>query len=957
MSKTISAPKIFTDDLTRRLYANDASMYEVLPEAVAFPSSAEDIQELVRLAREKKWGITARTAGTSLAGQAVGEGLIVDFSRFMTNIGTLNVDKQSIDVEPGVIRDSLNRFLASEKLHFAPDTSTTNRCMIGGMIGNNSAGSFSIKYGTTRDHIVSLEAILSDGSLEHIGPMSEQQLSERISKGDFFAGILEKTVQLLHENAEAIRRDFPKPQVKRRNTGYPLDAMLKMKPFTKDGPDFNLAELLCGSEGTLALTAKAEVKVTPVDSKKLLVVPQFRTVHEAMIATTEIVKFGPSAVELVDDNIIRATDGNAEQRENRFFLQGSPTCFLIVQFSGDDSLAIHKVAQEMIASLEKKGLGYVFPLLTDSEKMERVWNLRKAGLGLLMGMKSDAKTPTFSEDTAVAVEVLPEYIRRFQQLLDKHNTDCVFYAHASVGELHLRPVINLRAKNGVEKMQEMAHEIALLVKEFGGSLSGEHGDGRVRSPLLSTALSREMVTLFEQLKHIWDPENVFNPGIIAHPKPMAENLRFTLDNAPKLLATEFKWRKEGSFAEAIESCNGAGVCRKLADSGGTMCPSYQATNNEKDSTRGRANVFRQLFAGANATAFEATEVKKALSLCLSCKACKTECPANVDMAKMKSEFLNGWFKKHRRNFSEKLFSNPTPYYKKLAWIPGSFRPTMGSLMSNGLAKKITGVDSIRTQPAFAKESGSSWFRKQDIKPSNDSVMLFVDQFTDYHDPNVVKAAVKVLEELGYFVQLAGFKTAGRAEISGGMLSEAKKIMEDVRKDLFISQMFSIPVVGLEPSEVLTIKDEYLDLCEDADLESFHNMAKQVYLFEDFVANKIHPKGLQAISKGKGKSVAIHTHCHAKSLVGHKPTKDMFEKLGFAVETWDAGCCGMAGSFGYRDGNGALSLEIGELRLFPKVRASTHDFISAHGFSCRHQIFDGTQTKSWHPAEIVASVLG
>lgn len=949
---------IQTDSLTRRLYATDASIYEELPQGVSFPKTIDDIRELVKQSNEDGFSITARSAGTSLAGQATGNGVIMDVSRHMTAIREIDPVGHFAHVEPGVIRDTLNRKAASFGLQFGPDTATTNRCMLGGMIGNNSCGSFSIKHKTTREHILEIETVLSDGSTAVFKPLSPEELDSKCRQNSLEGKIYRDMMKLLKNHKEQILEHYPHPDIIRRNTGYALDRLCEMAPITPGGRPFNLAELLCGSEGTLALTASAKVNLVPLPSEKTLIIPQFKTLHEAMLATVEAVKWNPAAVELVDDIILNATKGNIEQRKNRFFLEDDPKCILIIQFEGEDENELAEKAAGLKTRLEELQLGYAHPVLTDNEKMQRVWNLRKAGLGLLMGLGSDSRSPTFVEDTAVRVEDLPDYIKEFQKILDRYNTTCVFYAHASVGELHLRPVLDTTKPEGLQKMKDIAGEVAQLVKKYHGSLSGEHGDGRTRAPYIETVLGKEMMPLLRQVKEVWDPEYRFNPGKIINPKPIDADLRFPPEYQKPKVDTVFKWRQTGGFDSAIELCNGAGVCRKLAESGGTMCPSYHATREEKDSTRGRANLFRQLFTGKNPEAFEGEDLKEALSLCLSCKACKSECPANVDMAKMKAEFMNGWHEKKGATLAEKFFGRP----EKLYPLASTFAKTTNFFNRLNLVKKafekIAGIDSRRKLPAFAPETFEKWYDNHGAGFRNETgqqVLLFVDIFTNYHEPEIAKAALKVLSSLGFNVLVPGIWPTGRPQISKGFLEDAKSIcQENIRRFSAFAEQ-DIPIVGLEPSELLTLRDEYLDLCDDTELKKAEEVGAKSFLFEEFVYSELATS--DPLKLGKGEKIYIHGHCHTKALVGNDPMIQMFKKFGFAPVELKTGCCGMAGSFGYEKDKYEVSMQVGEQVLFPALLELPEDaLVCAPGFSCRHQIADGINRKAKHPAEILAEVL-
>lgn len=708
------------DSLTRKLYAQDASLYQEMPQGVSFPKSLGEIQALVKQAGKEKFSITARSAGTSLAGQTTGGGVIMDVSRYMTDILSLDPESQLAHVQPGVIRDTLNREAGRHQLLFGPDTATTNRCMIGGMIGNNSSGSFSIKYQTTREHTLEIEAVLSDGSVATFRPLSVEELEGKKQQHDLEGHIYRSVLQLLEQNRELIEASYPHKDIIRRNTGYALDKLLEMQPFDPDGRKFNLCELLCGSEGTLALTASAKLNLVPKDKHKLVVVPQFNSLEETMRAAVEIVNFEPAAVELVDHIIMDATKGNIEQRKNRFFLEDEPRYILITQFEGNDLNELQNKAEQLTTVLQKRKLGYAYPVIDHEDKMKRVWDLRKAGLGLLMGLGKDGRSPSFCEDTAVRVKDLPEYVKEFRAILDKHDTNCVFYAHASVGELHLRPQIDINTEAGLQTMMVMAEEIADLVKKYNGSLSGEHGDGRVRAPYIRKILGDEMLPVLKQVKEIWDPEYIFNPGKIVDPKPIDEDLRFSPAYKKPEPDTVFSWRKEGDFGSAMELCNGAGVCRKLAESGGTMCPSYMATKDEKDSTRGRANVFRQVFSGEDPQGYASEELREALDLCLSCKACKSECPANVDMGKMKAEFMNGWHKENGTQLKEQFFANAGKLFPLASMMPSLSNFFTGTKAGKWLFESVFGIDSRRDLPGFAPQTFRSMFKRH-------QKMVFLDR--------------------------------------------------------------------------------------------------------------------------------------------------------------------------------------------------------------------------------------
>lgn len=971
----------YSDTLTRQLYSSDASLYQELPASVTFPENREDFRTLIDRARRNSLTITMRAAGTSLAGQTTGNGIIADISRFMHRIVDLDAGNRTARVQPGVIRDQLNRAAGKYDLLFGPDTSTTDRCMIGGMIANNSCGSYSIKYGTTREHVEELDVVLSDGSFATFKALTEQELKDKMAMNSLEGRIYHETVRLLREHRDLIRERFPHPDVKRRNTGYALDKLCEMHPITPGGRPFNLCELLSGSEGTLALISEAVVRLEPVEKHKLLLIPQFASLREALRSTVDAVAFDPAAVELVDNFILDATKGNIEQKRNRFFLEGEPMALLIIEFQGDDMDELRNRARRLRDKLIADKKGYAHPLMENPEDMTRVWNLRKAGLGLLMGHLADSNSPEFVDDTAVRVEDLPDYIAEFQQILEKYDTRSVYYAHASVGELHLRPILNIKTQDGIDKMKAIAEDTAGLVKKYRGSLSGEHGDGRLRSHLIEKMVGTEIMRLFREVKQLWDPDRIFNQGKILDPEPMDTDLRYSPEYREIDVETVFKWRTEKGFGPALELCNGAGVCRKKAESGGTMCPSYMATLDEKDSTRGRANIFRQVFSSRQHDAFTSEEIHEALSLCLSCKACKSECPANVDMAKMKAEFTHGWHRQHGISLASRFFGNAALVYP----LAGAFAPVVNFINGlppvKGVYQQLLNIHPERKLPDFAFRTFMRWYRKhgldqvqngapysvtEDAFASADAktdtsttastrtrVALIVDWFTDYHDPAVARAALKTLRTLNCDVLVTGPLESGRTQISRGILDGAKKLAERNIRQMKPLVDNGYRLVGLEPSEILTFRDEYPDLCDDDLLDDARAVADASFLFEEFIANVVDPGLVESRFYGAGQKVFVHGHCYTKALVGTTPILDSLRQAGYEPVELKTGCCGMAGSFGYEEKNYEVSMQIGELGLFPQIRnLKEDDIICSHGFSCRHQISDGTKRMGRHTAEII-----
>ncbi|MFW6340505.1 MAG: FAD-binding and (Fe-S)-binding domain-containing protein [Wenzhouxiangella sp.] len=945
-------PTLHRDSLTRHLYAVDASMYQEVPAAVCFPTDADDLAELIIQARTEGLGITLRAAGTSLAGQTTGGGIVADISRHMTAIVGIDPVRRRARVQPGVIRDQLNRAAAEHGLLFGPDTSTTNRCMLGGMIGNNASGSYSPAYATTREHVISLDCLLDDGSRARFGPLAADELDAKCRLDSREGEIYRQMLGLLTEHKTAIEAAYPHPEVTRRNTGYALDLLCRMAPLRPDGPPFNLAALLTGSEGTLAVTVEAELNLEPLKAHRALVVPHFDSLDAAMRATVAVLDLAPAAVELVDRHILEATRANRTQRRNRFFLQGEPDCLLVIEFLDDDP---DQARQRAEAAAEALVTATAAPVFTDPDEMARVWEVRKAGLGLLMGRVSDEKSPTFVEDTAVRVADLPDYVRDFQALMARHGTDCVFYGHAASGELHLRPVLDLRQPEGLVKMKTMAQDVAELVRDYRGSLSGEHGDGLARAQFLPTVLGPEMVGLLEQVKQIWDPDGLFNPGKIVFAPPMDRNLRYHPDWRPAQVETVFRFRESNGFAEAIERCNGAGACRKLDFSGGGMCPSYRASLDEKDTTRGRANLLRQMFTGEDPAGFRSVEVREALEFCLGCKACKSECPASVDMAALKAEFLNGWIREHGASLADRFYGQPMRLYPLASRFTGLSNAWMRSRLGKWMLQRLIGIHPARRLPPFAARP----FHRQSVESvgmdNRPVVVLLVDYFINYHEPQIAQGAVRVLEALGFAVRIEAPFAAGRTLISRGLLDQARALAERNLDLLEPHVAAGHRIVGLEPSETLALRDEYLDFFDGRQHARAERLAGSVQLFEELVAGHA-PEALAGVFAARSEAVLVHGNCHAKALVGEDALIKSLEIAGYRPERLATGCCGMAGSFGYDKKKYKMSMAIAEQKLFPSLRRQPDTLVCAHGFSCRHQIHDGLSRQARHPAELLAAVL-
>lgn len=962
------------DNVMITLYATDASAYRELPLAVAIPKTKADLKKLIEFAQRNNTSLIPRTAGTSLAGQVVGAGIVVDVSRHFTEILEVNKSEGWVRVQPGVIRDELNSYLENQGLFFGPETSTANRAMVGGMVGNNSCGSNSIVYGSTREHLVEVEVILSDGTTTTFKALTEKEYRDKC-EGINTSGVLETSIYqeintlLLNEvNQSLIRANFPKPNIPRRNTGYALDLLLSAAPFKTDGGRFNFCKLIAGSEGTLAFITEIKLHVDPLPPKhKGLLCTHFDTIDASLRANLIALKYNPSACELMDDYILECTKKNLEQRKNRFFVQGDPKAVLVVELTGNSEDDVKNKASALVEELKSSQLGYYFPLVMGDD-ISKVWTLRKAGLGLLSNIPGDAKAVPVIEDTAVAVEDLPQYIADFNKVLEKHGLYSVHYAHAGSGELHLRPIINLKTNEGNQLFKTIADEIAALVKKYKGSLSGEHGDGRLRGAYISFMVGKETYGLIEKVKTIWDSKNIFNPGKIVQTPPMNEQLRYAPGQKTPAFNTFYEFKSEDGIVRAAEQCNGSGDCRKTALSGGTMCPSYMATRNEKDTTRARANIVREVLTQSKGeNAFARSDMKEVMDLCLSCKGCKSECPSNVDIAKLKSETSFQYYQAHGIPLRTRMIGNFTRMYAFGALVPVAFNFFAKNPFFAGLIKSTLGFAPERPLPLLYKTTLRRWFHKHKsnnfgVEKPNVSlgvVNLFCDEFTNLTDTQIGIKTIKLFTRLGYDIKMPAHDESGRTYLSKGLLKQAQQLAIKNVDSLSEQVSSSAPIIGLEPSAVLTIRDEYLDLVDHSREEKARALAKNTFLVDEFIANEIQKGHIKKNQfSGEDKLIKLHGHCHQKSLASLVPTKKMLSlPTNYTVQLIPSGCCGMAGSFGYEKEHYELSMQIGELVLFPSIRKQDDEvLIAAPGTSCRHQIKDGTQKHAFHPVEILWDAL-
>ncbi|MCG9792618.1 FAD-binding and (Fe-S)-binding domain-containing protein [Flavobacterium algicola] len=950
------------DQLHKILYSTDASAYKLTPEAVALPKTVDDIIKIIHFARENNLSITPRTAGTSLAGQTVGNGIIVDVSKHFTQIVSFDQDRKTVTVQPGVIRDELNIFLKPYGLFFGPNTSTSNRCMIGGMVGNNSSGTTSIRYGVTRDKIVEIKAVLSDGSKVIFSELTSTEFIEKTKGTTLENQIYKKLYDELTVQAtqNEIKNEFPKPEIHRRNTGYAVDILLKSDLFGGTEPTINVGKLLCGSEGTLAFTTEVTLKVDILPpAHNVMVVAHFHTIQESLEAVVVAMKHHLYTCEMMDDTILDCTKTNREQAKNRFFIIGEPKAVMMLEvgsyISMDDA---QKQADELIADLENNNFGYALPKIYGTD-IDKINELRKAGLGLLGSIVGDNKAADSIEDTAVELSDLPNYIADFSEMMARHGQSAIYYAHAGAGEIHLRPVLNLKTKEGIFQFRNIATEVAVLVKKYRGSLSGEHGDGIVRGEFLPFMIGEKNYELLKRLKLAFDPYSVLNMGKIVNAFKMDENLRFEPGRVEPNIKTIQDFSDSMGILRAAEKCNGSGDCRKLPSAGGTLCPSYRATRNEKDTTRARANALRDYLTNSDkANKFDHEELYKVFDLCVSCKACASECPSNVDIASLKAEFLYQYQEANGYSLRSRIFANNS----KLNHLGSGF-PSFTNWVTNlPLVKKAMGVAPKRQVPHLAKMTFKDWYKS---KPDaiiqdtliNNKVYLFCDEFTNHYDVSVGIDAFEMLTKLGYEVVILNHEESGRAYLSKGFLKEAKEIANiniEIFSDVITDKS---PLIGIEPSAILTFRDEYIRLAEDK--PKAENLAKNVFTIEEFFKNEILRGNIKADQfSDEPKEIKIHGHCHQKALSTVEATFAMLNiPKNNTVTIYNSGCCGMAGSFGYEKEHYDISMQMGEDTLFPKIRSTAQTTeIAAAGTSCRHQIFDGTSRKAQHPVSILRMCL-
>ncbi|OWK34425.1 FAD-binding and (Fe-S)-binding domain-containing protein [Fimbriiglobus ruber] len=977
LTRNISGEVRF-DDTSRKLYATDASHYQIDPLGVVVPKTVDDLAATVQIAAELNVPITARGGGTSLTGQSIGPGIVIDCSKYLNAVGPVDVARRTVHVQPGVVLDHLNAALAPHGFQFGPDVATANRATLGGMIGNNSAGARSVVYGQTVDHVRALDVVLGDGTTTTFGPLNaveyQRKLELRTREGEAYR----TAAHVVADHASEIDARFPK--IIRKVSGYNLVGLLGTRapgypqPSVVNGNGaaghHSLVPLLVGSEGTLAVIAGAELALVPRPKYRGLLVPHFETLQAALDAVAACLEFAPSAVELMDQMLLDLARGQRALSRTMAAVHGRPAALLMVEFSGESQAAVADRVEKLTARLRGiPGLTAAVPAL-DPALRDPLWSLRGAAVPLLYGMPGDRKPVTFVEDCAVTPARMPEFAARFREIFHKNGTDGAFYGHASVGCLHIRPVLNLHDPGDVKTMRAITEDVTDLVLEFNGSLSGEHGDGLVRSEWNRKMFGPVVYEAFRQIKRAFDPDNVLNPGKIVDAPAMEDHFRMPPGTTVADPPTVFDYSDQGGFFRSTELCNGAGVCRKTQ--GGAMCPSYRATREERDTTRGRANALRvTLSAGvrpspyppyAGTTGHPSSRspiaerwIYDVMDLCLSCKACKAECPSNVDVAKLKAEFLQAYYDKRPRPLGHLLVKNIHTLSPLGARWAGLANWAGRRRFLRGMVEALTGIDRRRSLPEIHRDHFRSWFADRPkpapaVQGSRGKVVLLDDCFTTFQEPHIGRAVVGLLEAAGYEVELAGV-CCGRAMISKGFLTDARQLARKAIPQLARAAAEGAPILGLEPSCILTLADEWPELVPGHEAKQVAGAAQ---LAEAWIAARAAAGEFPLATEPRPQQLLLHPHCHQRALVGPASSADALKLVpGADVTVLDAGCCGMAGAFGYEKAHYDLSVQIAGLQLVPALAAEPDAVVVAPGTSCRHQIRDLTGRVAKHPVEVLA----
>jgi len=936
------------DAYARAIYGTDAGIYRMEPIGVVTPRSADDVAATVEIASRRGVPVLPRGAGTSQPGQSVNHAVVIDFPTHLHRVLEVNPEERWVRTEPGITIDELNRQLAPHSLHFTPDPSTSNRANVGGAIGNNSCGSHSIVYGKTVDHVLETAVVLSDGTLARFGPLSNGGLEARMGLEGLEGDIYRKARALIAEHREEVARRFP--TLMRRVGGYNLDLM-------GDPSVFDLTKLVVGSEGTLVAVTSAKLNLEPVPKCRGLAVLHFEGITEALEATMTVLEESPAAVEHAGSMVLREARRALGPSGGMDFLQGEPEDILVAEFFGESEAEVAGKLDRLEERTTRARLGFAVTKIVDPAAQARVWAMRKAGQNLIANVPGDAKPIAFVEDAAVAPGKLPEFVRRFDEILSRHGTEAGYYGHASVGCLHIRPVVNLKRRDGIERMAGISRDIADLVIEFDGALSGEHGDGIARACWNEKAFGPALYQAFRDLKALFDPAGIMNPGKIVDAPPMTENLRYGEDYSTVPVETRLSFVDEGGFAAAVERCNGSGACHKVK--AGSMCPSYMATRQEEHSTRARANALRSALSGAlPIEELDSERMLRVFDLCLMCKSCKSECPSHVDMAKLKTEFLHRYYRSHRVPLRSRLVADIHRLNALAAPVAPLANLLTGSMPFRWAADAMLGIDRRRRLPPVRSRTFEGWFRSHRANgpAPRGRVVFFHDTFTNFNHPEVGAAAVALLEGLGYEVVIVPHVCCGRSMISKGLLDNAAANAAQNVDLLFPYVEEGLRIVGVEASCIATLKDEYPDLLANG--SRARAVSGATLMLEELLVETAGDGGPQLRFSDAPKKAALHLHSHEQALIGAGPALQALRlPSAFDVTEIPPANCGMAGAFGYEKEHYELSMLIGEDRVFPFVRAlPAGTDVVVTGMSCHEQIEHGTGRRPKFLAEVLAGAL-
>lgn len=934
--------EVLSDELSLHAYSTDASMYQIKPDIICIPKTESEVIEIVNLARVHQVPICPRGGATSLAGQTVNRGICIDFSKYLDKIKEINPDEKYAIVQPGINRDELNTASKKFNLHFAPDPSTSSRANIGGMIANNTSGTRSILYGITLDHVVELKLLLSDGTILDLKEMDKESFIRKSKQnnreGEIYSGFLD----IILGNEEAIEEAFPKTL--RKAQGYPLDA------FISDG-NWNLAKLICGSEGTLGLILEAKIKLVDLPGSRSVCVVHYKNLFQAVRQIDPMLAYGPSAIELLDKPVLDRSRENIDTNKATHFIEGDPEALLLVEFFGSSKTTALEKANNFASKMQAEKNGYAWIVYPEGPQLDDVFTVRKKGLGLILGVKGHKKPQAFIEDAAIPTNVLAEYLEELQTLVSNYDTELILYGHASVGVIHCRPVLSFRDAEGLKKFRAILDGTFHLVKKYKGSWSSEHGDGIVRGHYLKAYFGDEVYGLLVDVKELFDPLYLMNPNkIIDVPEPDS-NLRYGADFDESMVDSVFQFRKEESLNEVVHMCNGVGACRKLG--AGTMCPSFQATRDEVHTTRARANTLRLAISGqldSDYSGLAQELVYESMDLCLSCKACKSECPSNVDVAKLKSEVWQEKYDKNGIPLRDRLVRDNEHMVPMMAGaFAGFFNYVQKSSLFRWSMEKIVGIDKRRVLPEYTSETFDSWLKNKTKGPSSNTlgkVGLFVDTYINYHEPHIGISAFNLLVDCGYEVVPISIGCCQRPRISQGFLKAAKRDGTSLANELLPYLNKGMKIVVCEPSCTSALQDDLPDLLENEALAKL--MQSQIKMIDVFLAEE-KALGNEKIDLELKDSALLHGHCHQKALYG---TESMKSLLGDELDEIPSGCCGMAGSFGYETEHYNISEKIANLVLMPALKENANKEIIACGVSCRHQIKDLSDRKALHWVEAV-----